>query len=195
MRTQASGPVMPQFKSAEDYRNFDQAVRRNLRYVRGLAQEDFLQEVLETSPTRRLLLTKDMYPGGLWRAQLGHAWREVEKDGKVHSVPCTYPKSRMKPIPEKVSDGRANPEGIACLYLSTKSETAILEVRPLIGSYVSFAKMIINRDLLIVDCTSQYVEFFYRWSVQSIADVERAVWSDINDAFSKSVQRSEDSLD
>ena len=34
-----------------------------------------------------------------------------------------------------------------------------------------------------------------RWSVQRIDQVERVVWSDINDAFSKPVGRSDDSLD
>jgi len=60
----------------------------------------------------------------------------------------------MKPIPEKVSDGRANPKGIDCLYIATDYDTAILEVRPLIGSYVTVAKMEITRPLKIVDFTS-----------------------------------------
>jgi RES domain len=186
---------MPQFKAAEDYRNFEHAVRRELRYVRGTAQQDFLQAVLETGRTRRLRLTKDTYLEGLWRAQLGHAWREVEKDGKVHSVPCAHPKSRMKPIPDKVSDGRANPKGIVCLYIATKQETAILEVRPLIGSYVTVSKIEIVKDLEIVDFTSYDINFLNGWSLQSIDDVEKAVWSDINDAFSKPVERSDDSLE
>ena len=65
----------------------------------------------------------------------------------------------MKPDPDKVSDGRANPRGIACLYVCTDYQTAILEIRPLIGSYVTIANMEINRNLEIVDCTSAY-----RWS-------------------------------
>ena len=110
-------------------------------------------------------------------------------------LPGPYPKSRMKPIPEKVSDGRANPKGIACLYIATDYDTAILEVRPLIGSYVTVAKMEIMKPLKIVDFTSAYVNFEDRWSVRTIDEVEKAVWSDINDAFSKPAQRSDDSLD
>jgi hypothetical protein len=132
---------MAQFKSSEDYRNFDYAVRRQLRYVRGTVHDDFLQAVLETGVRRLLSLTNKSYHQGVWRAQLGNCWREVEKNGKVHRVPSPYSQSRMKPIPEKVSDGRVNPKGIACLYISTDYDTAILEVRPLIGSYVTVAKL------------------------------------------------------
>jgi hypothetical protein len=39
------------------------------------------------------------------------------------------------------------------------------------------------------------VNFEDRWSVRTIDEVEKAVWSDINDAFSKPVRRSDDSLD
>ncbi|SRR6266446_1363177 len=123
---------MAQFKSLEDYHNFDQAVRRQLRYLRGVAHDDFLQAVLETGVRRQLLVTNNTYLHGVWRAQLGNCWREVEKDGKIHRVTYPYSKSRMRPIPEKVSDGRANPKGIACLYIATDYDTAILEVRPLI---------------------------------------------------------------
>lgn len=120
--------TMPQFKSAEDYRKFDQAARRELRYVRGNDQEDFLRTVLETSRPRRLSLTNGMYRavGGVWRAQLGHCWNEVEKDGKVHKIPCPFTKKRMKPDPDKVSDGRANPRGIACLYICTITQQQYL---------------------------------------------------------------------
>jgi hypothetical protein len=187
--------VTAQFKSSEDYRNFDHAVRRKLRYVRGVAHDEFLQAVLETGVRRQLSLTNNTYLEGVWRAQLGNCWREVEKDGKVQRVPYPYPKSRMKPIPEKVSDGRANPKGITCLYISTDYNTAVLEVRPLIGSYVTIAKMEITRSLKIVDFTSSRANFNDTWSVEPLDKIEKAVWSDINDAFSKPVERSDDSLD
>ena len=43
----------------------------------------------------------------------------------------------MKPLGGRATDGRANPRGIPCLYLATTKETAMSEVRPWIGSYVS----------------------------------------------------------
>jgi RES domain len=159
----------------------------------GWPTDEFLQAVLETAARRQLQLTNNTYPGGVWRAQLGNCWRELEKDGKVQRVPCPYPNSRMKPIPEKVSDGRVNPKGITCLYMSTDYNTSILEVRPLIGSYVMVAKMEIVWPLTLVDFSSARANF--EWLIgEPFGEFEKAVWSDINDVFSKPVQRSDDDL-
>ena len=80
-----------------------------------------LKTVIATSHAR----SKQLNAGDiLWHAQLGHCWREEEReDGSVKGRIAYGPK-RMKPIPEKVLDGRANPKGIVCLYLATDKKTA-----------------------------------------------------------------------
>jgi hypothetical protein len=55
---------------------------------------------------------------------LGHDWREEAQGEEAFEVPTAHPPARMKPLPEKATDGRANSRGIACLYLATKKETA-----------------------------------------------------------------------
>ena len=55
---------MAQFKSSEDYRSFDHAVRRELRYVRGTEHEEFLQAVLETGVRRQLPEQYDLFVAG-----------------------------------------------------------------------------------------------------------------------------------
>jgi hypothetical protein len=189
-------PPVRRFNSIEDYRDFERAVRRELRYVRRTAHDDFLETVLATSHTRELSLKKGGHLGVLWRAQIGHDWREVEEDGHVYSVECPYPRERMKPIPDKVPDGRANPKAIPCLYLATTQETAVLEIRPLMGSYISVAQLKINRDLKIIDFSSARMNFEYTWNKKRyVEDLEKAVWADINTAFSRPVGRGDDSID
>ena len=90
----------------------------------------------------------------MWRAQLGHQWRKIEQEGVDDEMPTQFSSERMKPIPEKSSDGRVNPKGIVCLYLAPQKETAILEVRPLIGSYVSVAQFEVVKDLNIINCSA-----------------------------------------
>ena len=43
----------------------------------------------------------------------------------------------MKPLERIALEGRTNPKGIPYLYLSSKKETAMSEVRPWIGGYIS----------------------------------------------------------
>ncbi len=142
------------FKSPDSYRDFDRAVRHEFRYARTPQQEEFLRTVAATSQSRSLIMKAGHV---LWRAQLGHDWREEQQGEELFEVQAAHPPARMKPLAEKASDGRANPKGIVCLYLATKQETAVLEVRPHIGSYVSIAQFKVLKELRLVDCSAKEI--------------------------------------
>jgi len=112
----------------------------------------------------------------LWRAQLGHDWREEQQGSESFEVRAAYPPLRMKPIPDGATDGRANPRGIACLYLATRQDTAVLEVRSLIGSYVSAAQFKVLHDIHLVNCSGELMGNLARWLQESWApeDIEKA---------------------
>lgn len=176
------------------YRDFVASVRRSFRYVRTGDQQAFLDDVTATVPARSVSMKTSTV---LWRAQLGHDWRPHDEDGIfLGDFPTAYPVERMKPLPEKVSDGRANPRGIACLYLASEQITAILEVRPLIGSYVSVARFRTARELRLVDCSQREVgPFGFLHPNLSTEETEKVVWSHMNRAFSAPVERGDESLD
>lgn len=182
------------FRSADAFRDFVRSVRHELRYVREVAQDEFLSEVIETSNARISNLKAGV---NMWRAQLGHDWREERPKGETFEIPAAHPPARMKPIPDMATDGRTNPRGIPCLYLAPKKDTAVLEVRPLIGSYVSVAQFKILRDVRLVDCTGRRMGALNGWFREDLTpeDIENAVWSDINKAFSEPVERGDSSVD
>ena len=182
------------FKSFDSYRRFSRAVRHEFRYARTPEQEEFLKVVASTSRSRSLTMKAGLV---LWRAQLGYDWREEQQDGQSFEVQAAHPPARMKPLSKKVSDGRANSKGIACLYLATKQETAVLETRPLIGSYVSVAQFEVLEELTIANCSTDKTGNLLQilkenWTAE---EIEQQVWSDINKAFSKPVERADDSVD
>jgi hypothetical protein len=84
------------------------------------------------------------------------------------------------------------------LYLATDKKTAVLEIRPFIGSYVSVYRFKVLRDIKLLNCSAdQYSRTIgdlinESWSPQKI---EKKVWSDINRAFSKPADRGDDSVD
>jgi RES domain len=136
------------------FQDFAHSVKAEMRFVRTSRQEKFLQYVIATSRPRIAKLTQG---SELWRAQLGHDWCERIVDGdKPIPVRCGYKPERMKPRPNKASDGRTNPKAIPSLYLATRAEAAILEVRPLIGSYISVARFWLSKDIEIIDCTTDH---------------------------------------
>ena len=102
-----------------------------MRYVYRSDTKDFLNTVRATSRSRTEKITKGSV---LWRAQLGHCWRQHYQDGEyIDDVPSPFPSERMKPLADRAAEGRANPKGIPCLYLAIHKDTALAEVRPWIG--------------------------------------------------------------
>jgi hypothetical protein len=118
--------------------------------LRTPASEAFLRTVLATCRERVGTLKAGSH---FWRAQHGHDWRLTGPEEAEIEIPCAYSASRMKPLPGRASDGRANPRGIPSLYVATTKETAMSEVRPWVGSYVSVGQLRMLQDVEVVDCT------------------------------------------
>src|SRR5580700_2498777 len=138
------------------YEDFADHVKREARYVLDPAGQQFVAAVLKTSVHRTISYSKgDLF----WRAQIAHEEKRVRSrkkkaQGKPQSEVCIVPADakRMTPFPDRAKEGRVNPKGIPCLYLSTDIVTAMSEVRPWIGSYVSVARFSLARDLKMVNC-------------------------------------------
>ena len=109
----------------------------------------------------------------------------------------------MKPTTNHAVDYRANAAGIPVLYLAMEIETAIAEVRPWIGSAVSVSQFRTTRELRALDLTQ---EFGKHWMPGFSANdgtfmpvdagaAETSVWTNIDNAFSRPVNRSDDPAD
>lgn len=186
-----------QFLSWRSYWNFARAVNREYRYIRSAETEHFLQTVRTTSESRRVFLDAGRL---FWRAAVGHAWRSMHDDDDDF-LPCAFPQERMKPLSGRASDGRANPRGIPSLYLATTKETAMSEVRPWIGSYISAAQFRTTRPLTLIDCARRYDAnpLFFKpddWEYEPSAEERaEAVWAHIDKAFAEPMTRTDDQAD
>lgn len=184
---------MPEFESWRSYMRFASSVKRKARYIYDRAVEDFLATVLATGDSRKRELPNDKY---LWRAQHGHDWSTVEVEELDIDVPAVHRPERMKPLADSAREGRVNPKGIPCLYLSTDRDTAMAEVRPWLGSYVSVGQFKTLRNLKLIDCSVSHGTSgtFYRKEPDA-AEREKAVWGDIDRAFSSPVTEDESTAD
>lgn len=178
------------FESWRAYWDFAREMTRERRYVRSDKADAFLNEVAVTSPSRMRRMKKGSI---LWRAQPGHSWRYEEQIGD--EVPSAFPKERMKPLKDRAREGRVNPKGVPCLYLATTEDTAIAEVRPAVGSYVSAAQFQVSRDLQLMDCSVRAEGMSFYFEEPGEAEREEAVWNYIDRAFAEPTQPSEDIAD
>ena len=169
------------FESWQSYSSFAHRIKRLTRFIRTPEDQSFLRQVLQTSRSKFKELLKNT---GLWRAQLGHCWRSVSQDGQCFEVRAAYKPQRMKPVEGCATEGRVNPKGIPVLYLATKQETAMTEVRPWLGSFVSCAQFRTTRPLKVVDF-SAYRGYVFYFDEPDDSEKEKAVWTQIGQAFSE----------
>jgi RES domain-containing protein len=137
----------------------------------------------------------------LRRAQVAHGLRplyQTTDDGEdiyIDDVECAANKARMMPLRDRASDGRVNPRGIPCLYMATDDATAVSEVRPAFGAYVTVASLKCLRELKLIDCSVLAEKQFVHFKEPERAEMEDTVWSEIDRAFSRPADRSDDAAD
>lgn len=190
---------MKRFQSYKDYWIFQNEVKNTSRYVWSDKVKEFFCAFEATCKKREDKIPKKSV---LWRAQLGNSWRREgindEKGNVVDYIEEESPFSpdRMKPKKNHCLDGRANPKGLPCLYLTTYKDTALAEVRPWIGAYISLAQFRILKEIIIINFTMDEVkESIIYFNEPSLDETEKKVWSDINKTFSKPTNRDNTSLD
>jgi len=150
-----------------------------------------LEALLTTSVARQEVIASG---SKLWRAQLGHDWYPADRlSGEKQPAPLDI--KRMKPLRGRAREGRANPKGIPYLYLATHQDTAMAEVRPWIGSHVSIAQFILKRDVQVVNCVTHDHRIMVYSREPEPEERERAVWQDIDRAFSQPVISGDDTAD
>lgn len=190
---------MREFETGRDYHAFARSVTYQSRYVFEPHVEAFMQTVIETGAGRIATVNAG---GILYRAQLGYEleWHPIDPedpDGDKVDVPGAFPPARMKPPSDAAREGRVNPKGIPCLYLADEENTAMAEMRPWIGSYVSLAQFKILRPLRIMNLPEPklYFDFAFLSHDAPKPDAktrEDAVWGEIAYAFSEPVIPSDD---
>jgi RES domain len=194
-------PTTPEFASHNSYSDFARRVSHERRYATDASSRAFIATVLATAPSRHFPLENGTV---LYRAQLDIDHREwTDDDGSERIDISGLGRDRMIPKPNLVLAGRANPLGIAYLYLASSELTAISEVRPWIGAEVSVAQFRIRRDLRALDLTKGHGEFGFakltldQWAGKAPVDADlrrRVVWTDIDSAFSRPVSRAEETV-
>jgi RES domain len=174
------------------FSDFEWSVRRDRRFWHSAETRSFLGTVLATSLRRARVLPAD---SELYRAQLGGRRTVNNRGGLVSEGPVEGPHGpeRMKPYFDRAKEGRANPLGIPCLYLADNAATAITELRPWPGQYVTLGVFRTGRDLRVVDCAADQPSSYLEEPSPRLR--ENAVWGAINEAFARPVSRDDTSAD
>lgn len=182
---------MAEFTSYRSYMEFAESVKTRWRYASDPEQNAFLKALLATSVARQEVIVCGSM---LWRAQLGYDHYAAD-DLTGEQQPAPFPVERMKPLRNRAREGRANPKGIPYLYLATHQDTAMAEVRPWVGSLISIGRFALKRDVHVLNCVSNDHRMMVYSREPEPEERERAVWQDIDRAFSRPVTSGDDTAD
>lgn len=179
------------FSSWSSYSAFARRIHSDRRYVWSEEVTAFLGTVLATASQRESLIRKGSI---FYRAQKGVDYDQSD----LVEEPVAYRPGRMKPLPNRASEGRANPAGIPVLYMATKIETAVAETRPWIGAEISLGTFRAVRDLKLISMVQERptpsvgmlrISDILGDTHPSDETILAAVWADIDQAFSRPVSR------
>ena len=196
-------PTKPEFASWRSYHEFERGVRRRRRYVWDKKTQAFLDTVRATLKARAVKISDRTI---LYRAQRGIDYDPVQDDSgeEIAEEPHGFGRMRMKPLSNRAKEGRINAAGIPVLYLASSEVVAISEVRPWVGSEVSVAQFEVLRDLKAANLSLghgqtaiDHLKFAHLLGEEeaSAEEKEKAVWIDIDNAFSRPVTLSDDAAD
>lgn len=198
-----TGRTSPEFASWDSYSRFARHVRFKGRYVWGDEERAFLATVLATIRKRDVEFKAGRT---FYRAQQGiDVVDRIDDDGNwIGEDTLGYGAARMKPLADRAREGRANPSGIPVVYVGTTIETAISETRPWVGADVSVALCRLIRPIRTLDLTQGHGKSSFAGPIfghllgdreLTPEEKERAVWIDIDNAFSQPVTATDDRAD
>lgn len=173
------------FESPNDWKKFQTYLRDESRFILTPKWRQFIKTLTATSYKRQFVLEKGE---GVARARIG-ALPEFphRENGKIEIKPLPD-KEMVGPPRHKAVEGRLNPAGIPYLYLANNKETAIAEVRPWVGAYVTVAYFKLVKNLRLIDLTKDFAKSKRQLRpVESERVCENKIWREINQSFSEPV--------
>lgn len=123
-------------------------------------------------------LEEKMCGNVLYRARIGVEAILVKPDilkEDTHKAVIPYKGEKIgAPEPSIAGDGRFNRKGTSYLYLASSPETAINEIRPSVGHYVSIGQFKINKEVKVIDFTK--LDFYdYAFSDNAIEEYVKLI--------------------
>jgi len=177
---------MAGFSSPNAYNQFARVVQTERRWIFDGPAKEFLDAVRTTSADHIISFKANER---FYRAQLGSASVD-ESDFSFMGDEKPLSESRMVPESKYIkAGGRANPMGFAYLYLATRAETALAEMRPWQGESLTLALFELTREIKIIMCHPENENPIERIENQapSLNQINQYVWNDISRAFARPV--------
>jgi hypothetical protein len=171
------------------YPFFEEEILINRRYI----YDDYIKETLSYFKSM-INLFKTRFPSSqiFYRAQKGNNWQNNSDQKGNKKIPIPFTKERLFPFKDRSKEGRVNPKGIPCLYLTNNIETCIMETRPWFKEILSVATFTIKDGLTFIDFSDKFIKDNPNYNKINDDSFLLNFWFDINDAYSTPLSNDDD---
>lgn len=156
-------PYMPLQAIKDQYSNFLKHIEGELKSKNHFRLEKLVSQRI--NDIEKYIESEIRAKSEYFRARIGFESKCAIYSDDGWSVDYHYNPYRSEsinaPLPVRAQAGRMNRMGVSFLYLSTDRETALAEIRPHPGQYISVGKFIVSQDLRIADFRSMDIYKFY----------------------------------
>ena len=174
----------------DDFYMFSDGSKYNYRYFFADKHLKFFKHLEDTCAKRILKLSEGKI---LYRSQIGGT--PLESDDEFNKKLVPHPFERMKPLKNSAREGRVNPKGIPCLYLSDRENTAITELRPWKNTFITSAKFEIVENIELIDFSRDKYKMKDDGEMSLYPEDFDIIWAYMNNTFSEPVSDSDTSAD
>ena len=178
------------FDSPYEWRKFCRYLREQNRFVLNDKWKKFIETVLLTAEKRKNVVKKGVT---LYRARIGSE-DMLSTDWLALDRPLPA-KEMGAPPKDKTIEGRINPRGIPYLYLANDIKTAISEIRPWLGQFITVGSFGLQKDLFVVDASKDLFKgtiILKKEEQVPSTRWEPHIWGSINQSFSIPVRVGEE---
>ena len=121
---------------AFQWKDFVDEIKMSNRFHTTIINKEIFKKVLEVS-CKEYEAGTEFFRARIWTEGVGFTTNEMGP-----------------PPPKKASAGRANPEGISCLYLADSLDTTLHETRAGVYDFATVGKFVLKEKISVVDLTS-----------------------------------------
>ncbi len=187
-----------QFVKGVEYTRIEGQVYSKIRNIRSKHLRDFIKEIQYNNrnpqDTKALALLKNIHSNPERKLPIGtllYRCRLIKDVSKVENKSPFFgygKKDSFIPPISSTRDMRANYRYIPYLYCANHPYTALVEVRPRLGSNVSLATISVEEELTLLDFTLSYIP-------KNMDEAKQNLFADLSMLFSKPVTAEDDILD
>lgn len=158
--------------------------------------EDFVKEIKQKNRFHTDVINKEILSKLLQSSFKKYRKGSCFYRARICQTEDGFRKKEMgAPPSSKASSGRANPEGISCLYLSNSIDTTLHETRAGVYDYVTVGKFVLQKDIEVVNLSD--IDKLSPFSVSDINLIAANILhlNNISADIAKPLRRHESALD